>query len=350
MNENKLAFLSGRLNGSRTLETELNSIQNPDIYERFLIEYVNLKFDIKTDNKIIYLNDEETLMENITFIEKSEYVSFCIDETFKKIYITTDDKNTFVIKLNRANTIRISDLISKEKPVKFLLNSFPFIKWCNKKKIEMKNVYDLQTYIKLLTNNVDLDKTLSDYIKQYTNCELVENDSELNNVIVGNFIYEFGRYLERYINDFELLSMCKLINENAYYEGLKNKIDGECEIIFSYHELKKIIDELIEFSIQKFEGRAYVLSPLERIAVKYGRDEREVMKEIYLEDLEMLILNELYNNNIHVQLLDDNLYRATCKFKKFKNVISLITAIMTDIFYRLFDEKVKIKLDCTLEE
>ena len=132
MNENKLAFLSGRLNGIRTLETELNSIENPDIYERFLIEYVNLKLDIETNNEVIYLDDEQKLIEKLPLIEKSEYVSFSVDDTFKKIYITTDEKMTFIIKLNKANTTRISDLISKEKPIKFLLNSFPFIKWCNK--------------------------------------------------------------------------------------------------------------------------------------------------------------------------------------------------------------------------
>ena len=114
--------------------------------------------------------------------------------------------------------------------------------------------------------------------------------------------------------------------------------------------MQNIIYELIESSISKFKDKAYVLSPLGRVALKFGRDEKELMNEIYLEDLEMLILNELYNNNIRVQLLDDNLYKVTCKFKKFKNVVSLITAIMTDIFYRLFDEKVKIKLDCILKE
>lgn len=350
MNDNKLAFLSGRLNGIRTLETDLNSIENPDIYERFLKEYINLKLDIETNNEVIYLDDEQKLIEKLPLIEKSEYVSFSVDETFKKIYITTDDKITFVIKLNRANTTRISDLISKEKPVKFLLNSFPFIKWCNKKKIEMKNVYDIQTYIKLLTNEVDLGKTMNEYIKQYTKHELTEKNSEVNNVIIGNFIYEFGRYLENYIKEFELLSMCRLINENFYYEGLKSKGEEDCEIIFSYYELYNIINELVETSINRYKEKTYVLSPLGRIAIKFGRDEKEVITEIYLEDLEMLILNELYNNNIKVQLLDDNLYKVTCKFKKFKNVISLITAIMTDIFYRLFNEKVKIKLDCILKE
>ena len=100
MNENKLAFLSGRLNGIRTLETDLNSIENPDIYERFLIEYVNLKLDIETNNEVMYLDDEQKLIEKLPIIEKSEYVSFSVDDTFKKIYVTTDEKITFVINLN----------------------------------------------------------------------------------------------------------------------------------------------------------------------------------------------------------------------------------------------------------
>lgn len=350
MSENKLAFLSGRLNGIKTLESDLNSIENPDIYERFLIEYVNLKLDIKTNNEVIYLDDEQKFLEKLHYIEESEYVSFFVEDTFKKIYITTDEKMTFTIQLNKANTARISDLISQEKPVKFLLNSFPFIKWCNKNKLETKNVYDIQTYIKLLTNEIDLEKTMSDYIKQYTKHELTEKDDEINNIIIGNFIYEFGRYLENYIKEFELLSMCRLINENAYYEGEYIKDEEDSDIIFSYYELYKVINELVEIDIVKYKDKPYILSPLGRIALKFGKDEKEVMNEIYLEDLEMLILNELYNNNIKVQLLDDNLYKVTCKFKNFNNIISIITAIMTDIFYRLFEEKVKIKLDCILQE
>lgn len=86
-----------------------------------------------------------------------------------------------------------------------------------------------------------------------------------------------------------------------------------------------------------------------RIALKFSRNEKELIHEIYLEDLETLILNELYNNNIHAKLLEDNLYKVTCKFKNFNNIVSLITAILTDVFDKMFEEKAKIKLECILE-
>ena len=108
--------------------------------------------------------------------------------------------------------------------------------------------------------------------------------------------------------------------------------------------------ELIEKEKNDFKDKYYFLSPLGRIALKYGRGEDDLLNEIYNEDLETIILNELYTNNIHVKLLGDNLYLATCKFKNFGNVVSLITAILTDVFYRMFDEKSQIKLECILKE
>lgn len=268
MDINKTAFLSGRLNGTKTLENELNEIKKPDVYEKFLIEYANLKFDVRTDNEVIYLNDDQDFEEEVSEIEKSEYVSFSINKNFNRIYITTDERKTYAVRINKINPTLISNLISKEKPKKFLLNSFPFVKWCNEKKIDIRNIYDIPTYIKILTNRINLDKTLNDYISEYTNKELIEDDNEQNNIIIGNFIYDFGRYLEKYISEFELLNMCKLINENAYYESLNVNNEGECEIIFSYFELNKVINEIIEEALESFKGKAYVLSPLRKNSFK----------------------------------------------------------------------------------
>ena len=350
MNENKTAFLSGKLNGTKTLENELNDIKNPDLYEKFLIEYINLKFDINTDNEMIYINDDQDFEEKISDIEKSEYASFVVNQNFNRLYITTDERKTYAVRINKINSNLISNLISKEKPKKFLLNSFAFIKWCSEKKIDIRNIYDIPTYIKILTNNINLEMSLNQYIKKYTNKELIEDDNELNNIIIGNFIYDFGRYLEKYINEFELLNICKLINENAYYESLGITNDGECEILFSYYELENILTEIIEKEKNKLKEKAYVLSPLGRIALKFSKNENELMNEIYLEDLEIIILNELYNNNIHAKILKDNLYKVSFKFKNFNHVVSIITAILTDIFYRMFEEKVKIKIECILKE
>lgn len=348
MDNNKTAFLSGKLNGTKTLENELNEIKKPDVYEKFLIEYTNLKFNLKTDNEVIYINDEQDFLEKVSEIEKSEYASISINNNFNRIYITTDERKTYAVRINKIDSALISNLISKEKPKKFLLNSFSFVKWCNEKKVDIRNIYDIPTYIKILTNRVNLEKTMEEYIKDYTNKELIEDDNELNNITIGNFIYDFGKYLDKYINQFELINMCKLINENAYYEGMNIKSEGECEIIFSYYELNEVINEIVENTISDFSEKAYVLSPLGRIALKFSRKENEVMREIYLEDLETLILNELYNNNIHVKLLQDNLYKVNCKFKNFNNVISIITAILTDVFDRMFGEKIKMRVEMIL--
>lgn len=350
MIENKTAFLSGKLNGTKTLENELNRIENPDMYEKFFIEFNKLKFDIKTDNEVIYLNDNQDFEEKVFEIEKSEYVSLSVNENFNRLYITTDERKTYAVRINKINPILISNMISKEKPKKFILNSFSFVKWCNEKKIDIRNIFDIPTFIKILTNDINIEKSLEEYIKQYTNKELLQDDNEQNNIIVGNFIYDFGKYLEKYILEFDLLNMCKLINENAYYESLTNENEGECDIIFSYYELENVINDVVEKTIDKYKNKAYVLSAVGRIALKFSKNEKELIKELYIEDLEMLILNELYNNNIKVRILEDNLYKVTCKFKNSNHVISIITAILTSIFNNMFDEKVKIKIECLLKE
>ena len=126
MVENKVAFLSGKLSGTKTIEKEFEAIENPDEYEIFLKEFINLKFDIKVDNEVIYINDDQDFEEQMKNIEKSEYVSFCVNEKFSRIYITSDEKKTYVIRINKVSLNLIADLISKAKPIKFSLNSISF--------------------------------------------------------------------------------------------------------------------------------------------------------------------------------------------------------------------------------
>lgn len=350
MEEKKTAFLSGKLSGIKTLESELNSIKKPDMYESFLKEYVNVKFDINKDNEVFYLNDNQDFEEKIKEIEESDYMSLCVNNKFTRIYMTTDSKKTYVLRINKISSALISNLISKEKPIKFSLNSFPFFKWCNEKNIDIRNIYDIPTYIKILTNKIDVGNSFDYYIKKYTNQNLIEDDNELNNVIIGNFIYEFGRYLENYIEKFDLVNMCKIINENAYYESIKENLNEESIIKFSYFELDKIIDEMKIKIKKEYKDKCYFLSPLGRVALKYGRNEDELLNEIYNEDLETIILNELYTNNINVKLVGENLYVVSFKFKNFGSIASLISAILADVFNRMFEEKVEIKLECILKE
>lgn len=348
--ENKAAFVSGKLSGTKTLEGELEKIGNPDEIEMFLKAFIKAKFTLDTINEIIYVNDDEDFKARISDIEKCEAVSIYVNESFSRLYVTTEEKNTYAVRINKVSTELINSFISQEKPVKYALNSFAFVKWCNSKSIDLRNVYDILTYIKLLTNDIDPFKTVGEYIKEYSDEELSENDNERNCVLIGNFIYKFGVYLAEFVEKFNLSNVSRLINENSYFEAVSFAESDLCKIRFSYMDLTKHINEIIQEKIEKYKERAYLISPLGRIAVKFGRKPENVMFELYCDDLQLMVLNELYNNNIKVTLLEENLYQVTCKYKSFASVISMITAIMNDIFYTMFQSMVDIKLECIVKE
>lgn len=348
--ENKAAFLSGKLTGTKTLESELDAIKNPDEIEMFLKAFIKTKFTLDTDNEIIYVNDDEDFSIRISDLEKCDTVSIYVNESFTRLYITTSEKVTYAVRINKVSTNLINSFISKETPVKYALNSFSFVRWCNSKSIDLRNVYDIPTYIKLLTNDIDPFKTVEEYIKEYSDEELSEEDNEKNCILIGNFIYKFGTYLAEFVEKFNLSSVSKLINENSYFEATSFEETGLCKIRFSYMDLTKHIKEVIEDKIKEYEERAYLISPLGRIAIKFGRKSENIMFELYADDIQLMILNELYNNNIKVTLLEENLYQVTCKYKSFSSVITMITAILNDIFYTMFQDMVDIKLDCIVKE
>ena len=334
--ENKAAFLSGKLSGTKTLESELEAIGNPDEIEMFLRAFIKAKFTLDTDNEIIYVNDDEDFKARINDIEKCDAVSIYVNESFSRLYVTTEKKVTYAVRMNKVSTE--------------LINSFAFVRWCNSKAIDLRNVYDIPTYIKLLTNDIDPFKTVGDYIKEYSDEELLEDDNERNCVLIGNFIYKFGMYLAEFVEKFNLSSVSKLINENSYFEATSFEESGLCKIRFSYIDLAKHINEIVKEKVEQYSERGYLVSPLGRIAIKFGRKVENIMFELYCDDLQLMILNELYNNNIKVTLLEENLYQVTCKYKSFSSVITMITAIMNDIFYTMFQSMVDIKLDCIVKE
>lgn len=347
--ENKAAFLSGKLNGTKTLETELEAISNPDEVEMFLKAFIKTKFTLDTDNEIIYVNDDDDFESQISKIENCEVVSIYVNDSFTRLYVTTNEKQTYAVRINKVSTNLINSFISKEIPVKYALNSFSFVRWCNSKSIDLRNVYDIPTYIKLLTNDIDPFKTVEEYIKEYSDEELTE-DNEKNCILIGNFIYKFGTYLAEFVDKFNLSNVSRLINENSYFEATSFEETGLCKIRFSYLDLTKHIKEVIQDKIKEQEERAYLISPLGRIAIKFGRKSESIMFELYSDDIQLMILNELYNNNIKVTLLEENLYQVTCKYKSFSSVITMITAILNDIFYTMFQDVVDIKLDCIVKE
>ncbi len=348
--EKKAAFSSGKLMGTRTLETEIAAIKEPDEVENFLMDFLHVTFDIDTNNEIIYINDDQDFLERLEGLEQNDAVSIHVNENFTRLYVTTANKQTFVVRINRIASNLINSFISREKPIKYACNSFAFVKWCNSKFIDLRNIYDIPTYIKLLTNDVDPFMSVGDYIKKYTKMELLEDNNEYNGILVGNFIFEFGRYLERYVFKFNLSNVCKLINENSYYEGAKLEEEGKCKIMFSYLDLEENIKEAAQDYIKQFENRAYLLSPLGRIAIKFGRTPEDVMAELYSDDIELMIMNELFNNNIKVILKQTNLYEVTCKYKSFSNAITIITAILNEIFYTMFQRKIEIKMECIVKD
>ena len=348
--ENKAAFLSGKLNGMKTLESELEAIKNPDEVEMFLRAFIKTKFILDTDNEIIYVNDDDDFNLQITKLENCEVVSIYVNDSFTRLYVTTGEKQTYAVRMNKVSTNLINSFISKEAPVKYALNSFSFVRWCNSKSIDLRNVYDIPTYIKLLTNDIDPFKTIEEYIKEYSDEELDEGDNEKNCILIGNFIYKFGTYLAEFVEKFNLSSVSKLINENSYFEATSFEETGLCKIRFSYMDLTKHIDEVIEDKIKEYGERAYLISPLGRIAIKFGRKPENIMFELYADDIQLMILNELYNNNIKVTLLEENLYQVTCRYKSFSSVITMITAVLNDIFYTMFQDMVDIKLDCIVKE
>lgn len=347
--ENKAAFLSGKLNGMKTLETELEAIVNPDEVEMFLKAFIKAKFILDTDNEIIYVNDDDDFEAQINKLENCEVVSIYVNDSFTRLYVTTGEKQTYAVRINKVSTNLINSFISRETPVKYALNSFSFVRWCNSKSIDLRNVYDIPTYIKLLTNDIDPFKTVEEYIKEYSDEELTE-DNEKNCILIGNFIYKFGIYLAEFVEKFSLSSVSKLINENSYFEATSSEETGLCKIRFSYMDLNEHIKDIIVEKLKEYEERAYLISPLGRIALKFGRRPENIMFELYSDDIQLMILNELYNNNIKVTLLEENLYQVTCKYKSFTSVITIITAILNDIFYTMFQDMVDIKLDCIVKE
>lgn len=402
MKENKKILLSGKLTGTRTFSSELEQIQNPDNIEKFLLSFSNLKIDIddsfsedKGNNKdineenIIHINDDQDLLEVNATILSCKYIGVFHNDDFSKLYLTTDEDKTYIITLNNISPSLISVFISSENTTKYLINSFNFIKWCASKNIEIKSLYDIPTYIKLLTNDVDPFKNVENYLAQYTNYKLFDttnniansfntkdkehnedNDNKIkdtenysnntddiiisvnekNNILFCNFISKFGAWLSKYIEEFDLSTVNKLINENSYYEGNNFSNNGNCKIIIKYTNIDSAITNISQELFDTYRDKAYIISPLNRIAPKFKHNSQDLIYELFTEDLSITILNELYNNNIPVKLnYETNQYIITCKYKNFSNIITLLNAIFCEAFLAIFDQTPEMHLDCEIK-
>jgi len=351
MEENKKILLSGRLSGTRTFTSELEKIEFPDAIEQFLLMFSQLKLDLPSISEVKYINDDQDLLEIVEKLYTCEYISLFHTENFSRLYITNDLNETFMIRLNKVSSAIIGTFISREKPIKFAINAFDFIKWCNSKSIEIKNLLDIPTYIKLLTNDVDPFQSTENYCMQYTNYILSENEPEKNAVTISQFIYQFGKLLSKAIEEFDLTVVNKLINENSYYEGNTFNNTGNCVITLNYTNVEQAICSILSDVLEKYKNKAYIISPLNRIAPKFKQDIEKLIYEVYAEDLSIAILNELYNNNIPVKLnYENNQYVITCKFKNFGNIVTILQAIFSDAFFTLFDQSPEIHMECIIRD
>lgn len=355
MKDSKKILLSGKLSGTRTYTSELEQIENPDEIEKFLLYFSKLKLNIANsadeyNKKIKYINDDQDLLEVNEFILSSEFISIYCLENFSRLYLTIDSGETFIIRINKVSSAIIGLFISKEAPIKYAINSFNFIKWCNSKNIDIKNLYDIPTYIKLLTNDVDPFKTVEKYLSQYTDYTIDTENTEKNSIIISHFIYEFGKLLSQYINDFDLATVSRLINENSYYEGRNLNNNGNCIINISYTNTDTAIANISPEVITKFKNNAYIISPLNRVSPKFKQNVESLIYDIYAEDLSTTILNELYNNNLPVKYdYETNTYSITCKFKDFSNIVTLLTDIFSEVFSTIFDQSPEMHMESIIK-
>ena len=342
----KASIMSGKLKGTRNLISEFNDIKDPDEIEKFLKDFINLSFYIASNNEIIEVESEENLNKVFDSLMNETCLSLFPDDSFQKLCITTKNDVTYSIKIQESSIQHINTLISSEKVTKYTLNGFSILKWCHKESIEPKNVVDLLVQIKILTDNVEII-AIEDYVKKYVKNKDAEENVEKYK---GIFIIKFGEYLTDKINEFELASVCKIIGDNSYSEGISQSEENEmCRIILSYAELDNFIKENMNEFLKKYEKKAYIKSPLGRIALKFGNDLEDLVQELCGEDLEINVLSEMYDNNLRVSLIDDNCYEIVCRYSSFNTVISIVVAIMKDTFYKLFERKSDIKMECLLK-
>jgi len=348
MSDNKKILLSGKLAGTRTFSSELEQIEKPDEIETFLLYFSKFKIDLSQENtnETVYIDNESHLTEINEFIINSKYIGLFFTEDFSKLYLTTESSKTIIIDLKSISPSLLSTFISNDQPVKYAINSFNFIKWCHLKNLEIRGLYDIPTYIKLLTNDVDPFKTIDDYIKQYSTLTI-----DTPETIKSHFIAEFGNVLAKYIHNFDLSIVSRLINENSYYEGQSFNNIGNCTITLDLQNTDLVISSISENISTQFIDKAYIISPLNRIVPKFNQNLTELIYETYSEDLSVTLLNELYNNNIPVKLdYQTGKYIVTCKYKNFSNIISILTAVISETFYTLFDQAPEIHIDCTVKE
>ncbi len=349
MDSTKKPFTSGKLHGTKTFKSTLEEKNDLDNIEKFLLEFETFKIPelhMNYDNIKNIDSDEEF---NELFINESK-IGLLFSEDYSEIFISSESKH-YIITTQNISHESLYNIFSNEKIVKYVLNAYTFLKWLGDKEIILKNVFDIPTYIKLLTNQVDPSNDINYYLEKFSNIKPT-NEIEKNSIIISAFILQLGEYLNYYASKFEINTIANLLNQNAYYEvnRLGKKPVGNCVIEVKVSNFEGAINRLSNEILEKFKSKLYFISPLNRIIPKYKTDNEILIKESLIDDFSNTILNELYNDNIPVRYdLDYGIYKIYCKQKNITNIINVLQSTFYEVFYTIFDEVPELNLNCIIK-
>ena len=336
--QTKSFLLLGKLNGTRTFKTQLLEKPDLDDVEKFLLEFETYKVQLENlDFDIIHIDSDDEF-KDLFLLEKSLGVFFTTDYT--ELYVASKTKH-YIITTQNVSHESLSIIFSDENITKYVLNSYTFLKWLGDKEITPKNVFDIPTYIKLLTNLVDAFKSEKFYLNRFSNYSY-SKDTNKNSIILSSFILLFGEYLDYYASKFEINTIANLLNQNAFYEVniLSKKPVGSCIIEVKVSNFELAVNKLSAKILEEYKGKLYTISPLNRIIPCYTQeDTTDLVKESLIEDFSNTILNELYNDNIPVSYdLDYGVYKIVCKQKNVTNIINVLQSTFYEVFNTIFDE------------
>ena len=353
MESTKKAFISGKLNGTHTYKNDLKSIENPDEIERFLLDFYEFKLskDLLVISNISTISGSESFLNEIEKIKKYKAIGIYIPSNFEKIYIAAEKDINYSIDVTGLLPALIGKLTSLDGISKYIINSFTLLKWLGDNSLEAKQVFDIPTYIKLLTNDVDPYKKAKEYLSKYSDFEDNNSDEEKNNMILARFSLNFGQYLAEKTAEFNLQNVSIQINENAEFEAIKwpilSKEECASTIVFKYINMENALENKAKQSIDNSQKKAYILTSLGRIIPKYNWKMDETVKNALFEDLTIKILGNLYSNNIPVRYeIEKNEYIISCKQKNIGNIFNITQAIFIDSFDSIFSQSPEISIKC----
>lgn len=352
MESKKKMFISGKLSGTRTFKSDLMAIKEPDNIEKFLLDFCDFKLskDVLITNKITTITTDEQLDKMIEDLKSIEAVGLYVNETEEKIFVSANKDDNYIIEFDDEMRRILQLFFAKPDTNKYIINSYSSLAWFNKNEIEIRSIFDIPTYLKILTNKADPYKKVSDYLKEYTDyTNTIEDDTE-KCIKIASFCLYFGQYLGKQCLDFNLSETAKIINENTDFEITKfNKLNenGGTKIELEFNNNDETFEARVETDLKSFKDKAYGITPLNRIVPKYSKDIKEMLKSAYLEDLTLQTLNNLYINNIPAIFdFEKNRYVIRCKAKNLSSIISVVQAVFSEAYSKLFGKMPRFTIEC----